>query len=130
MRRFLAASWPQVLVLLVLAAPAALARPPAPDADAEIRALIAHLGDSDCRFQRNGRWYDAGDARAHLQRKYDWARKRGLSADAEAFIDQAASRSSVTGRAYRVACPGQAEREASAWFHALLDRLRSTAAPR
>jgi len=101
-----------------------------PDADAEIRALIARLGDSGCRFQRNGRWHDAADAQAHLQRKYDWARRRGLSGSAEDFIDKAASRSSFTGRAYRVACPGQAEREAGAWFGALLADLRAAAAPR
>ncbi|AKC85568.1 hypothetical protein WQ53_01090 [Pseudoxanthomonas suwonensis] len=97
-------------------------------ADAEIRALIAGLADSGCRFQRNGRWHDADDAGAHLQRKYDWARRRQLSGDAETFIERAASRSSLTGRAYRVACPGRAEADAGEWFRARLAALRASAA--
>lgn len=122
-------SGPLLLALSCLIAPAAS---PAQgrDADAEIRALIARIGDSDCRFQRNGRWHAAADAQAHLQRKYDWARRRGRSGDAEAFIEQAASRSSITGRAYRVACPGQDEREAGDWFDVLLVELRAGAASR
>lgn len=99
-------------------------------ADAEIRALVSGLGQSGCRFQRNGRWHAASDAQAHLQRKYEWARKRGLTGDAEAFIDQAASRSSLSGRAYRVACPGQAEADAGDWFRMRLAALRASPAPR
>ena len=100
------------------------------DADAEIRALIAGLGQSGCRFQRNGRWHDAAEAQAHLQRKYEWARRKELSGDAEAFIERAASRSSFTGRAYRVSCPGQPEVAAGDWFRAPLASLRNDAAPR
>ncbi|KAF1687540.1 hypothetical protein B1992_02420 [Pseudoxanthomonas broegbernensis] len=105
--------------LLALAACAATTQAGAADAgaaDAEIRALIGQLEGSACRFQRNGRWHDARQAQAHLLRKYDAARRRGLSPDAEAFIEHAASRSSLSGRAYRVACPGQAERNAGEWF--------------
>ena len=36
----------------------------------EVEALIAALGDSGCRFQRNGRWHDARTAQVHLRRKY------------------------------------------------------------
>ena len=103
---------------------------PAPLADhaVTIRALIAQLGQSQCRFQRNGRWHDAATAQAHLQRKYDVARRRGLSGSAEDFIARAASRSSLSGRAYRVACPGQREDDAGDWFRARLADLRAAAA--
>lgn len=100
------------------------------DADAQIRALIAALGQSGCRFQRNGSWYDAAQAQAHLQRKYDYARRKNLAGDAQAFIDQAASRSSFSGRPYRVACPGQPEVDARDWFRARLASLRGRPAPR
>ncbi|MBO9717083.1 MAG: DUF5329 family protein [Pseudoxanthomonas sp.] len=106
------------------------AQVPATVADAEIRALIAQLGQSSCRFQRNGRWYDAVAAQAHLQRKYDWAQRRGMEGDAEAFIERAASRSSFSGRAYRVACPGQAEVDAGDWFRKRLAALRAAAPAR
>jgi hypothetical protein len=122
-RRFRA--WALVAAL----APQAHAQAPVA-ADAEIRALIAQLGESSCRFQRNGRWYDAAAAQAHLQRKYDWARRRGMEGDAEAFIERAASRSSFSGRAYRVACPGQPEADAGDWFRVRLDALRAAAQAR
>ena len=53
-----------------------------------------------------------------------------MAGDAEAFIDQAASRSSFSGRAYRVACPGQPEVDAGTWFRARLASLRTGTAPR
>lgn len=115
---------------LVLAAAAGMAgaAPPA-RAEAEIRALIEAVGQSGCRFQRNGRWHEPAQAQAHLQRKYDWARRRGLEGSAEDFIERAASRSSFSGRPYRIACPGQGEVEATAWFSARLARLRAAHAP-
>lgn len=108
------------------AAPSVAARDPDRDgqADSEIRALVSALGESGCRFQRNGRWHDAGAARDHLQRKYDHARRRGLDGTAEDFIERAGSRSSITGRPYKVACPGQPERPAGEWLRERLARLR------
>ena len=103
---------------------------PAAVTDSEVRALIAAIGQSGCRFQRNGHWHDAARAQAHLQRKYDYARRRQLAGDAETFIDQAATRSSFSGRPYRVACPGQPEVDAGDWFRARLDSLRGRPAPR
>lgn len=91
------------------------ATPPADDAR-EIGGLLDALATSPCRFQRNGSWYDGGRAAAHLQRKYDYLRQRGQAGTPEQFIARAASRSSVSGRPYRVACPGQPERDAGAWF--------------
>ncbi len=103
---------------------------PAAVADSEVRALIAAIGQSGCRFQRNGRWHDAAQAQTHLQRKYDYARRRHLAGDAETFIDQAASRSSFSGRPYRVACPDQPELDAGDWFRARLASLRGRPVPR
>ena len=117
-------------LLAAALAPQAQATPPSPVADAEIRALIARLGESSCRFQRNGRWYDASAAQAHLQRKYAWALRREREGDADAFIEQAASRSSATGRAYRVSCPGQPETAADEWFRARQRELRAGAPAR
>jgi hypothetical protein len=117
----LALAW----LLVAVPVPHVHAQMPATVADTEIRALIAQLGESSCRFQRNGRWYDAAAAQAHLQRKYDWARRRDMEGDAEAFIERAASRSSFSGRAYRVACPGRPEVDAGDWFRLRLDALRA-----
>ncbi|MCL1633858.1 DUF5329 domain-containing protein [Luteimonas sp. SX5] len=97
------------------------------DAQAEIAGLIAALDASDCRFERNGKWYGAAEARSHLQRKYDWLRKRNMAATAEQFIERAASESSVSGRPYHVQCPGQARQASADWFRQQLRRLRATA---
>lgn len=107
--------------MLVLAAPS-------PVAKKEIAQLMDALSRSGCQFQRNGSWYDAAEARAHLQRKYDYLLKKGKVDTAEQFIQRAASESSMSGRAYRVKCQGR-EQEASAWFGGQLQKLRHTAAP-
>ncbi|MCY1460880.1 hypothetical protein D9M71_784750 [compost metagenome] len=82
------------------------------------------LETSGCRFQRNGSWHESVEARSHLQRKYDYLLKRNLTDTAEQFIDRAASRSSISGKPYRVACPGTAEQDAAVWFQQQLQRLR------
>jgi hypothetical protein len=102
----------------------AAAETPSPQAQREIRSLIDALPASGCRFQRNGEWYDGQTASAHLQRKYDYLLQRGLVATSEQFIERAASRSSLSRRAYRVACQGQPEQPSAEWFGARLQALR------
>ena len=109
-----------LLLAIALGSPARAAEPAA-----EIDALIQALADSGCEFQRNGTWHGAAQAKAHLQRKYDWLRKRGLADTPELFIERAASRSSASGRTYRVRCPGQVEISSADWFGARLRRLRA-----
>ncbi|MDQ1062360.1 MULTISPECIES: YfeK family protein [Stenotrophomonas] len=117
-----------VLLAMLLAATAATAgsasAAPSEAARREIGALIGALDGSSCRFQRNGSWHDAAEARAHLQRKYDYLLKKDKVDTAEQFIERAASQSSISGKAYRIACPGQPEQTAAAWFGARLQALR------
>lgn len=112
-------------ILILAAASATVDAAPSAAAQREINGLMQALENSGCRFQRNGSWYAAGDARSHLQRKYDYLLKRDMADTAEQFIDRAASQSSISGRAYRVACPGVAEQDASAWFQQQLRGIRS-----
>lgn len=108
---------------LLLVAPLVHAAP-GPQAQREIAQLIGSLDGSQCRFQRNGSWYDGSDARAHLQRKYDYLLKKNQVDSAEQFIERAASQSSMSGKPYRIQCPGQPEQTAAAWFGARLQALR------
>ncbi len=112
------------MLLGVAVVPSTLYAAPGATARAEIGGLMQALEDSGCRFQRNGSWHDAAEARSHLQRKYDYLLKRGLADSAEQFIERAASRSSISGKPYRVACPGRAEQDAAPWFRQQLLRLR------
>lgn len=104
---------------LLLAFPAAAA----PSAH-EIEQLIASLGASGCDFQRNGSWYPAKKAEAHLRRKYEWLRERNLAATAEQFIERAGTKSSMSGRAYQVRCPGQPVVTSAGWLRARLLEMR------
>jgi hypothetical protein len=101
---------------------------PSPAAKMEIGQLMDALSQSGCRFQRNGSWYGADEARAHLQRKYDYLLKKDKVDTAEQFIQRAASQSSMSGRAYRVKCQDK-EQDASAWFGGQLRKLRQSPAP-
>ena len=114
-----------VASLAVIALPASAA--PNAATQREITGLMQALETSGCRFQRNGTWYDAVAARGHLQRKYDYLLKRDMVDSSEQFIDRAASRSSMSGKAYKVSCSGAPEQDASAWFLQQLRRLRTPA---
>jgi Spy/CpxP family protein refolding chaperone len=111
------------LLLGMTLAAAALAAPP-PQAEREIDQLITALGQSGCQFQRNGSWYDATTAQAHLRQKYAWLRKRDMVASAEQFIERAGSQSSMTGKAYQVRCGGRPPEPSAAWLNARLAELR------
>ena len=113
------------LVALALAlAPGIAGAAPSADARREIAQLIGSLDGSQCQFQRNGSWYGPADARSHLQRKYDYLLKKDMVDSAEQFIERAASQSSMSGKAYRIRCPGQPEQTSAAWFGARLQSLR------
>lgn len=100
---------------------------PSDAARREIASLVGALDGSSCRFQRNGTWHGADEARAHLQRKYDYLLRKDKVDTAEQFIERAASQSSMSGTPYRIACPGQAEQTAAVWFAAKLRALRQRA---
>ncbi len=115
-RRWTAASL--LIPLCALAAPAQKTR-------SEIGLLMDALAASGCQFQRNGNWHDAREAREHLQRKYDYLLKNDRVGNTEQFIDRAASKSSMSGRAYRVKCGGL-EQDAATWFGERLRQLRES----
>ena len=101
------------------------AAPPTPTATAiEIDGLFAALLKSGCEFSRNGSWYKPAEASQHLQRKYDYLLRKNLVPTTEAFIDRAATKSSVSGQTYRVRCAGQAEVNSKDWFSEQLQLLR------
>lgn len=110
-------------LVLAMAGVVAQAAPPAP-AQREITQLIDALGQSGCEFQRNGKWYPAGEAQAHLRRKYEWLLKRDLVASAEQFIQRAGTESSLSGKPYAVRCPGQGAVPSAQWLGARLSAIR------
>jgi hypothetical protein len=112
--------------LIVSSGPAAAE--PAGRTQAEITHLFAHLRASGCEFFRNGSWYAAPRAAEHLSRKYEYLAKRGLAPTTEAFIERAATKSSVSGKPYQVRCAGQPVADSGKWFTEALARYRAQAA--
>jgi len=91
----------------------------------EIDRLLGSLGGSNCRFYRNGTWYSAVDAQAHLTKKYEYLRKKKLLGSAEDFITGAGTESSRSGQPYQVQCGQEDAVPSAAWLQAELRRLRS-----
>lgn len=118
--RLLAAS---VLAVLSLGAAAA---PTPPAIRAEIDALMAKMSASNCQFERNGSWHSAPEARQHLLRKLQYIEKRRETlASAEQFIDVAASKSSFSGKPYRVKCGSGEAVPSREWLTRELKALRA-----
>jgi hypothetical protein len=117
-----------LICLLVLAVvPAVRAAPPL-IAQAEINYLLDFVESSGCEFYRNGSWYDSKRARAHLQSKYEILAARDRIKTADEFIENAATRSSVSGRNYEVRCSdGKPPVASGAWLRGALERYRHDA---
>lgn len=92
----------------------------------EITHLFSHLESSGCLFYRNGSWHTSSAAVSHLHRKYEYLLKKGLISTAESFVEQAASKSSVSGKPYLVKCGDASPVESAAWFNRELARYRAT----
>jgi len=116
-------------VVLLAMGVQALAAEPSAGAGAEIGKLLAVLGTSKCEFYRNGSWYDAAEAQAHLTKKYEYLRDRKKITTTEQFIADAGSKSSMSGEAYQVRCPDRAAEPAAKWLSDELARLRREPAP-
>lgn len=121
----------KVLVLLILMAfwPAARSAELPQSAVREIDELLTALGGSGCRFYRNGTWYSAPDAQAHLMKKYEYLRKKKLLGSPEDFIAKAGTESSKSGEPYQVQCGQEGAAPSAAWLQAALRCLRSGTAP-
>jgi hypothetical protein len=88
----------------------------------EIQHLLQFVENSGCEFERNGTIYDSKEARAHIEKKYDYV--RSYVDETEDFIKYAATESSISGRKYHVIC-GDRKLASADWLHQELSRYRS-----
>ncbi len=84
----------------------------------KIEYLLTSIGESGCTFIRNGKEYSASEAESHLRMKYRRGKK--WANDAETFIERIASKSSFSGKPYRIRCGSAEPKPTSEW---LSDRL-------
>jgi len=89
----------------------------------EIEYLLETVGDSGCMFIRNGSHHTSEEAEDHLRTKYRTGKNYVNSA--EGFIDKLASRSSLSGRPYKIRCEGEREQNAEVWLTERLQEFRS-----
>ncbi len=106
--------------------PFAHAAPPV-IAQSEIKYLLGFIERSGCVFYRNGSWYDATQAQAHLRSKYDALAAMGRIVTAEDFIEQAATKSSLSGEAYAIRCNSGPAVTTDQWLRDALTRYRHAA---
>jgi len=112
------------LIFVAMFASVSLAGEPTPATKLEIAHLVSYLQASGCQFYRNGTWYGSSEAVSHLNKKYQYLLDKGLVPSTEAFIERAASESSMSGRAYRVRCGSNAAVNSADWFRAELEKYR------
>jgi hypothetical protein len=73
---------------------------PSSDVEPTVRYLIDYVAGSDLTFVRNEKRYSGAEAAQHMQRKYEHFTDDIHSVDD--FIELAASRSLLSGKAYQV----------------------------
>jgi hypothetical protein len=81
-----------------------------------LERLLARIEAADVRFIREGREYSGREAAQHLRQKLAEAGPRIATVDA--FIDQIASRSALTGKPYQVKRPDGTTMPAKDWLRA------------
>jgi hypothetical protein len=97
-------------------------------AQMEITYLLNFVEISGCAFYRNGSWYDSVQAEKHLHAKLDYLLARNRIKTAEDFIEQAASKSSLSGHSYEVRCGACPTTTSGNWLKSVLARYRIVAA--
>ncbi len=111
-----------LLLIGLLATPVgeaqAASRPQPPDPEPVVRYLIGYVAESQHTFVRNSVRYSGPEAARHMQRKYEYLRDRIDTV--EDFIELAASRSSLSGKAYLVMDGEGAATPSGRWLRAAL----------
>jgi hypothetical protein len=111
-----------VAVAVMACIPSALA---ARAEQGRIDALLAAVESSGCKFERNGTQYSAAEGSSHLRMKLDSAGDRVQTA--AQFIKYIGSGSSLSGKPYRVLCPGQPAQTSQQWLERRLQDLSAAA---
>ncbi|CAI87868.1 conserved protein of unknown function; putative transmembrane protein [Pseudoalteromonas translucida] len=102
-------------------------REPDREPDQEVQHLITFISNSNATFIRNGDEHTSKEAAEHLAMKYRKAKRYAKTADD--FINNLASKSSWSGKAYTVILSSGAKLTANSWLTNELIRFRNTKKP-
>jgi hypothetical protein len=89
---------------------------------AEIDHMINYIRSSDCNFIRNGKKHSPEAAVEHILKKYDYFKTRITTT--EEFIEYCATKSSMSGKPYKIVCPGPEVVESKLWLLKELQKFR------
>jgi len=95
------------------------------DTKSEIDHLLNFVSKTTCKYERNGTMHTGREAREHIQKKYEYFREKGKIHSAEDFIRYSASKSELSGRTYKVHCPGSPTENSSDWLMRELAEYRN-----
>ena len=89
------------------------------DTQQEINHLLEFVSNTSCQYERNGTVYDGARAEQHIKKKYAYFKDEIHSA--EDFIKYSATKSTLSGKQYKIYCANMAVQNSSDW---LLDELK------
>ena len=89
------------------------------DTQQEINHLLEFVSNTSCQYERNGTVYDGARAEQHIKKKYEYFKDEIHSA--EDFIKYSATKSTLSGKQYKIHCANMAVQNSSDW---LLDELK------
>ena len=112
----------RVIIAILLCCFSALTVSASPAMEDEIHHLLNAIATSDCVFVRNNSRYKPDEAVKHIEKKYNYLKKRIKTT--EDFIMGAATKSSMSGKPYLMICNGR-ETPSADWLHSKLTEYRS-----
>jgi len=109
---------PVVIVLIVISGGAIA------DTQKEIEHLLSFVTNTSCKYERNGTLYDGGEAKNHIKNKYDYFTDKINSA--EDFIKYSATKSTMSGKKYKIHCSNLPVQNSSDWLLVELTKFRAS----
>ena len=94
------------------------------DTQQEINHLLAFVANTTCQYERNGSVYDGVRAEQHINRKYEYFKDKINSA--EDFIKYSATKSTMSGKHYKIHCDNIATQNSSDWLLNELKKYRDS----
>lgn len=89
----------------------------------EISYLLDTVKMTECKYERNGDLHDGYEASEHMNNKYNYYKKKIKTA--EDFIRLCATKSTMTGKKYRILCKDDQAYNSDEWMNEKLEEFRS-----
>lgn len=89
---------------------------------AQVEKLLHFVESSQCLFVRNGDEHSGKDAAKHIKRKFEHYENKINTV--EKFIELSATKSSMSGKHYKIRCPEKDEMTSKNWLLTELEELR------